>query len=508
MRTRAQFLRNSVLLIAALVLVNLIGQRFKFRLDLTADKRYSLSPATIQLLKNLPDAVTVSAYFTEKMPPDLAIARQDFKDLLVEYAARSNGHVVFEFTDPNSADSLEQKAQQEGIKPLLAQTREKDKAENLQVYMGATVRMGDRKTVIPVIQQGSALEWTVSSAIKEVSILEKPIVGLVQGHGEPRVQELNQLVQSLSVMYSVQPMSIYDSVPIHDRFTALLMVDPKDTISPMKLERLHDFMAKGKGVVIAYNAVGSDLGSTPVAAMRYTGIEPWLAQHGIRVEQKIVTDARCNQVQVMQQMGNFSMPVQLPFPYFPVISSFADHPVSKGLDVVVYQFCAPLSSIGDSTFHFTPLLFTSEKSNALPSPQFIDIHKQWTDADFTAGPQTVGAEVESIFGGTRPAHLIVFSNGGFCVSGSGQQQPAQLPDGNINLVVNAVDRATGSNDLLGLRGKEINYRPLDTISDAKRGALKWLNLLLPALLAVIYGIGRRAWRRKQRAQRMAPDHVR
>ncbi len=508
MRTRSQFIRNTLLLIAALVLVNMIGQRLKFRLDLTADKRFSLSPATLNLLAGLPETVTVTAYFTEKMPPDLAVARQDFKDLLVEYGTRSNGNLVFEFIDPNSADSLKMKAQQEGIQPLLATTREKDRAENLEVYMGCVVRMGEQKTVVSAIQQGSALEWAVSSAIKEVSILEKPVVGIVQGHGEATLQELNQLVQSLSAMYTVQPTAIYDSVPIHDRFQALVFAGPTEQISPMQLDRLHDFLARGKGAVFAYEAVRSDLGTTPVAEMRNTGLEPWLEKHGMRIDQRIVVDQRCNQVQVMQQMGNYSMPVPIAFHYFPVLTGFAEHQVSQGLDVVVFQFCAPISpAVRDSTLRYTPFLFTSERSGTVPSPQIIEPRKQWSEADFPLGPQTVGAEVAGAFGSGPEGRLILFTNGGFCESGT-SERPAQVNPGNLNLMVNAVDRATGQNDLLGLRGKEINYRPIDELGDGARSTLKWINLLLPVLVALLYGLGRRAWRRAQRKKRMAPEHVR
>ena len=94
MKTRSQLIRNSLLLIVAIVLLNLVGQRFKFRADLTGDKRYTLSDATLNMLKGLLEPVTVTAYFTEKMPPELALIRQDFKDLLVEYAARGNGNVA------------------------------------------------------------------------------------------------------------------------------------------------------------------------------------------------------------------------------------------------------------------------------------------------------------------------------------------------------------------------------------------------------------------------------
>lgn len=508
MRSRAQLIRNTLLLIAALVLVNLIGHRFKFRWDLTSDQRYTLSPATVKLLKELPEAVTVSAYFTEKMPPDLALARQDFKDLLVEYAARSNGNLVFEFIDPNTADSLEQRAQQEGIRPLLAQTREKDKAENLQVYMGAVVRMGDRKAVLPVIQQGSALEWSVSSSIKQVSVLEKPTIGFIQGHGEPNPELMSQLMASLSVMYTPTPMAIYDSLPIHERFAALVLVDPKDSIPPMQLQRLHEYLATGKGVVVAYSPARTDLSASPVIGIQHTGLENWLEQHGIKLEDRIVIDARCGQVTAMQQMGNFNLPVQIGFPYFPIISSFAEHPVSQGLDGVMLHFCVPVASaVTDSSLHYSPLLFTSDKSNLLPAPAVIEITKQWTDMDFLLGPQTVAAEVEGTFVGGSPSHLIVVGEGSFCVNGTGQQQ-MQLPESNVNLMVNAIDRATGTNDLLGLRGKAINYRPLDQISDGKRATLKWMNLFLPVAGAILYGIARRTWRRRQRAKRMTPGHVR
>lgn len=506
MRTRGQYMRNALLLVVAVVLVNLIGQRFKFRLDLTDDHRYSLSDATLKLLKDLPEAVTVTAWFTEEMPPDLAVARQDMKDLLVEYAARSKGNVVFEFIDPGKADSLEAKARQEGIQQLLATTREKDKAENLRIYMGATVRMGDRKAVIPVIQQGSALEWTVSSAIKEVSIVEKPVVGLLQGHGEPPMEALSQLVQNLNVMYTVQTMAVYDTVPVHDRFAALLIIDPQDSIPPAQLARIKDHLNKGRGVVLAYTPVLSDLGGSPVLDLRRTGIEAWLQGLGMELEPRIITDARCNQVQVMQQLGNFQMPVPVAFPYFPVISSFAEHPVTAGLDVVTYQFCSPLAPTADSSAHFTPLLFTSEKSNAVEAPQFIDLARQWNDGDFPRGPLTVGAEVQ-VGDGAQRGKLIVFTNGGFATTGMGRS-PQPLPQGNIDLVVNAVDHATGSNDLLGLRGKAVEYRPLDTISDARRLTLKWMNLMVPIALAITYGLLRRAWRQRQRRQRTAPGHVR
>ncbi|MBK7084739.1 MAG: GldG family protein [Flavobacteriales bacterium] len=203
MRTTGQITRFALLFAVALVLVNVVGSRLHVRLDLTSDGRYTLSKATLDLLKELPEAVTVTGYFSKDLPPDLAAARDEFKDLLVEYASRSDGNVVFEMIDPADADSLEEQALQNAIRPLLVNTREKDKAEQIKAFMGAVVRMGELKAVIPVVQPSSPMEWELSSRIKEVSVTEKPTVGIVQGHGEPSTNALGEMALGLSARSTI-----------------------------------------------------------------------------------------------------------------------------------------------------------------------------------------------------------------------------------------------------------------------------------------------------------------
>ena len=86
MKNRKSITTQILLIIAVLVVINILSERFFFRLDFTEDGRYTLSKATKDILKQLEEPVTVTAYFTEELPPDLAVTRSDFKDLLVEYA--------------------------------------------------------------------------------------------------------------------------------------------------------------------------------------------------------------------------------------------------------------------------------------------------------------------------------------------------------------------------------------------------------------------------------------
>jgi gliding-associated putative ABC transporter substrate-binding component GldG len=507
MRSRSKVLGFVALLLLAVILVNGISRSVHFRADLTSDHRYTLSRATLDMLEQLPEAVTVTCYFTEDLRPDLALVREELKDLLVEYNQRSKGNVVFEFIDPSAADSLEQQAQENGISWVLVNTREKDKAEQVKAYMGAVVRMGEETAAIPLLQPESALEWELSSAMKRVSFKTKPVVGLIMGHGEPGMNLLPQLERSLSVLYSVEPMAIYDSFPVHDRFSALLWLDPKDSIPVAHLQRLDEFMAKGRGLVIAYSKVTSDLGTSPVIDVRSGPLETWLAGKGVRVGQQAVVDASCGQVQVLQQRGMYTMQVPIAFPYFPLITNFAEHPISGGLEAVLMQFSTPLTFNGDTAaVTYYPLLTTSPRTGLLDVPHIIDIQRQWTDPEFMQAPVTVAAALQGKLSPGMPSRMVVFGNGSFALNGGGAQPTPINPD-NVNVVINAVDWVTDSTGLIELRNKGVRFRPLQELSDARRTGIKWAMLLLPMLLVLLHGLLRLRWRRRQRTQRTHPGHV-
>lgn len=503
MNKRTATLLTMLLGLAAVVLANLLAQRYHLRADLTADRRYTLSPPTMDLLRHLPETVTVTAYFTQDLPPDLAMVRQDFMDLLTEYAARSGGKLVYEFKDPSASEALRQTAVEEGVRPLLAQTRANDRSVNLQVLMGAVVRMADRKAVIPAFQKGPGMEWTLSSALAQLLSAEKPLLGVLQGHGEPALQALDELAVQLNALYDVEATVIYDGYPINDRFASLLIIDPKDSIPESQLQRIDEYMAKGHGVVLAFTAIATDFSITPKAELRDIGITRWLGEHGVRIVPGAVVDQHCGQVGVMQ--SGVQAPIALPFPYYPLLNGFSSHPVARGLDLVMFQFAAPIAASGPAAARFSPILRTGAKSGVVPLPFTIDLRKQWTGADFPLGPQVVGAAVEGTPGDS--ARLVVFGNGNFCTGDQGGKQ-VQLPKGNLDLMVNAADWVTRNTALLDVRGKTKDYRPIRDPGEAARTTLKWTNLLLPVAIALLLSLARAQWRRRQRRQRMLPGHVR
>lgn len=492
---------TSVLLIAGiLLLVNVLSQNFFHRFDLTADKQYTLSNATKDILRNLENPVTVTAYFNEDLPPDLEKIRKDFLEMLVEYRNTSKNMVDYQFVDPNASPEKEQEAGQSGIRPVMINIREKDQSKQQKAYLGAILKMGEQQEVIPVIATGSGMEYSLSTSIKKMAVVNKPVVGIVQGHGEPPLQELGQVYQSLSVLYSIEPADL--GSPDLSRFKAIAIVAPKDSIPPSHFSNLDSYLSGGGSLFVGINRVEGNLQNQTGSAIT-TGLETWLAGKGIQVEPSFILDAQCGSVTVQQQQGFFMMNTPVQFPYLPLISQFPEHPITNGLEQVILPFASPISYSGSGTF--TPFLQTSSKSASSPAPTTFDVvNKKWTATDFTMSNIPIGGIVEQAGLGK----IIIIGDGDFPVTGQGGRGQSQ---DNISLMVNSIDYLCDDTGLIELRTKGVATRPIsdEYIGDdnvGKRNTMKYLNFGLPILLVVLYGFFRSQKQRNVRMKRLQEDY--
>lgn len=506
MKNRKSILKFLLLTVGILILVNVLSDSFFFRLDFTADKRYTLSKPTLDILNSIKTPITVKAYFSEDLPPDIGRTKRDFKDLLIEYANRSRGKVVYTFINPNEKEETEQEAARSGVQPVMINVRDKDQMKQQKAYLGAVIQMGERSEVIPFMQPGAAMEYALSSSIKKLAVTEKPVVGILQGHGEPSLRAMQQALNGLTVLYDVQEVSLNDTTPISGRIKTLAVIDPKDTFPPSHLEQLEQFLAAGKNLFIAYSHQTADL-STASGGSRHTGLEDWLAWKKIQIADQFVLDANCGTVNVVQQQAGFQFNTQLQFPYFPLINKFEEHPVTKGLEQVVLRFPSPLSYTGDSTIHYVPIIKTSPKSGLQQSPVYFDVQKQWLQQDFPMQHIVLGAAFSGKITSGASSKMVVIANGDFAVNGEGQQGMQQLPPDNVNLLVNSIDWLSDESGLIELRTKGVTSRPLDATEDGSKTFYKYLNFLLPIFLIVAYGFIRAQVRRNQKVRRMEEDYT-
>ncbi|MCC5930547.1 MAG: GldG family protein [Cyclobacteriaceae bacterium] len=479
------------LYLGILLLINLIAYKVSVRLDFTADKRYTLSKATREVLKNLDDVITITAHFTKELPPQLLKSRKDVEDMLVEYEKRSGGQIVFEFIDPNVSEETEQQAQQEGIGPLMVNVREKDQVKQMRAYMGAVLNMGEKKEVIPVIPPGAGLEYALTTAIKKLVIEDKPKIGFLQGNGEPPMNASAQLLEQLSILYDPEPYSIPDTAEIPLWYKTIVLIDPADTIPEEHFAKLDRYLSKGGSLYIAHNTLDANLNQQFLSSGPDIGVKEWLGKKGITLHNNYVIDASCGSVSVRQQQGPFVFNTAVEFPYFPMISNFAEHPVTEGLESVLLPFTANITHmVQDTAIQISALAYSSEYSGLAPVPAYIDINREWGQKDFKEPNQVVAIAAEGPLGGSGSGRMIVIANGKFAVNGEGQQRQQLNPD-NVNLASNAIDWLSDDTGLINLRTKGVTNRPLEQIDETKKNLYKYGNVIVPILFILGVGLYRR-----------------
>jgi gliding-associated putative ABC transporter substrate-binding component GldG len=486
-----------VLFVSILVVINLLSEQFFFRLDLTENRQYTLSKASKSILRDLEEPITVKAYFSKDIPAQLIKTKNDFREMLVEYGKISGQMVVFEFISPNEDEEVEMEAMQNGIQPVMINVREKDQMKQQRAYMGAVLSLGERKEIIPVVEPGLAMEYTLTTAIKKLAIVNKPIVGFLQGNGEPAINELAQVNQELNILYSVEGVTITDSTGIPPHIRSLAIIRPSDSIPPLVFDELDRYLERGGKLFVAMNRVSGEL-QTGYGSGLTTGLESWLREKGLYVNENFIVDQNCVSATMQQQIGNAIQISSIAIPYVPRINRFADHPVTQGLEEVILPFASTIDFMGDSTVSFTPILFSSELSGTQSAPTYFNLQRRWTQGDFPLQGQVLGGVLEGEIAGTVPGRMVVIADGDFAVNENGQQVN---PD-NVSLLVNGIDWLSDDTGLIELRTKGVSSRPIKQMEDSTRSLIKWLNFLIPILLVLIYGVFRYQYRKNQRVIRM------
>ena len=494
--------RISVLLIFGIVaVVFLLSRQYFLRLDLTEDKEYTMSKATKVILRGLEDPVTVKAYFSDNLPADIERVKTDFQNLLIEYNNISKGKVNYQFIDPGTDPAIEQEAVQNGIQPILINVREKDEASQKKAFLGAVVEYGDQKEILPFIGQQSPMEYDLTTAIKKISVKDKPALGVIQGHGEPQAAQMQQAIQALSVIYTVEAVDLAAEAAIPPRYQALLLVNPVDSFPEDQFSKLNAYLAQGGKIIAAVNAVNGDLSTASGTAIS-NNVLTWLSSLGVNVEPTFVIDASCAKVTVQQQSsGNFRFASQINFPYLPLVSKFPDNPATKGLEAVIFQFASPINFSANAAGSFKPIVTTSEKAGTQQPPLQFDVQRQWSQSDFPMSKIVLAGVVEGVQG-NEAARLVVFSDGDFFVADQNNVNPD-----NVNLLVNTVEWLCDKSGLSELRTKGVVYRPIDEMEEGKRAMIKYTNFFLPLLLVGAVGLWRSQRNRNKRIRRMEQNFV-
>jgi ABC-type uncharacterized transport system involved in gliding motility auxiliary subunit len=171
-----RFVKLGIYLVVV-VLVNLAGMTMFFRLDLTAESIYTLSPVSRETVATLSEPLTVKVFFTRDLPAPHNQTERYLHDLLEEYAIAGNQYFNYRFydvsaeaasLDPETAENRDL-AREYGITPVQIQIVENDEIKFKQAYMGLVLIHGDLVERIPALTTISGLEYRLTTAMQKLN---------------------------------------------------------------------------------------------------------------------------------------------------------------------------------------------------------------------------------------------------------------------------------------------------------------------------------------------------
>jgi gliding-associated putative ABC transporter substrate-binding component GldG len=514
---------------AILVMLNLLGAHWFTRLDMTADKIYTPSESTRQLLASLDDNLLVRAYFTPDLPPPYNRNRQLLRDLLDEYRALSRGKVRYEFIDPatlgGEAGGGQQMAEQRmammGIPMVQVTDVSSDKLEVKNGFMGLAVLFGDQSEVIPVVQSTQGLEYTLTSKIRKLTGKGRGKVALAEGFGGPAASgEMAQAMQVLREQYDLTEVDLASGQDLPPDLAVLMVVDPTEPLSDWALSRIAGYVANGGGLAVFAAGVSADL-QTQSASDLPDPFGGLLKDWGVNVGHNLVGDTRNARITVSQRRGIFTIQNMVDYPYIPVLSDLSRaNPVVSGLESVLLPFVSTVKSDPVAGITYTDLIESSPTSWRSDAPYDIRAllpEGERPAATGRAGPHSVAVAAEGTFpdrfAGTtvtrpgaegdagevqvpapdaKPGRLLVVG------SGDVLRDQYQMGGDNMPFVMNAIDWLARDEGLIALRSRGVTDRPLEAVSDAARDGIKAANIVGGAALLILFGLVRWKLRRVRR----------
>ena len=510
-----------ILLLGVLILVNLISINMFTRIDLTEGKIFTLAKASKEAVSNLPDRITVKAFFTKDLPAPYSSNARYLRDQLEEYRANSKGNFHFEFVDPATEKELETEAQSYQISPVQLQVVEADKIEVKKGYMGMVFFYGDKRETIPLVQTTAGLEYEITSTIKKITSERTPRIGFLSSEGEINYrEEMSMLVQQLEKNYETISVDITGNKMIPGDLDALLIIRPTIEFSDWTLFCLDQYIMKGGKVGFLVSKINANLQDGRAA--RYNlKLDSFTENFGFRINDDLVYDRRSGMINVQQRQGFFSFTSAMPYPFFPILREFnPEVNMVRDLEELALYYPSSIdtsAAIDDTTFQVIPLMWTSEKSNTQSGRFNINpMDPSFRNITFPKSRIPMGAVVIGSFssyfegkdipnpgGGEEPyigeflsrspeTRLVVIGEGNFV------QDQFLSSMSNADFFMNMVDWLAQDESLIHIRTREVTSRPLVETSVGVKKTVKYANIFLPAVIIILIGVIRWQIRRKQK----------
>jgi ABC-2 type transport system permease protein len=553
---------SSLVFILLIILTNILVSFTDFSLDLTADGKHSISEETIKTLEKVDDIVFIKVYLEGDFPAEFKHLQSEVLNLLSSFKTIADDNLEFEFINPNEGRNEKEKVDlykqlvKQGLAPTDIEIKKAGSSINQIIFPGAIIYYKDKEIAVNFLKNSVTkkageninssvenLEFEFISAIYHISKTKTHKIAFLEGNGELSVSEVYDITESvmqdndkLSYHYTIDRFNIKEFEIDSNTFQADIssqikkltsykaIIIAKPTIAFNMLDKfiIDQYLMNGGKILWLIDGAKASMDSLQqnksfIATNNDLNLSDQLFKYGIRINANLIEDLRSTEIPIVTGYSN-NIPQQsyFPWPYYPLLFSENNNPISKGLDAIKCDFVSSIDTIKNN-IKKTILLHSSKQSRISPTPAKVSLGILENPPPLTSFNKEnlpiavlLEGEFESVFKNrilpknqklnfvsqSKQTQMIVVSDGDLMrnsVSNNGDIYPLGYDRfikytylGNKKFIMNSIHFLCDETGLTQLKAKEIKLRLLDKekIKNNKT-FIQLINILLPLLILLI-----------------------
>ena len=550
---------NLTALLLGLILLNIFGNYFYKRFDLTQDQRFTLSEAAKSIIETVDSPIVIDVFLKGNFPAEFKRLQTETKQLLEEFSA-FNSHIKYEFINPLENEenpvAIQQQLQQMGLTTAQVEVRENGKLSTELVYPWALAYYKEKTVKIPLLknQLGITSEERVNNSIQNLEYAfadgfnklifpKKRKIAVLKGNGELEDRYIADFFKTLKEYYYIAPFTL-DSVAINPAktltdlqgFDMIVVAQPSEAFSDSEKYILDQYIMNGGASLWLLDA--NKQRTDPTSGKTYAVAEDLqlndlFFKYGLRMNSNLIKDVVSAPIVLASGNENDSQYNRYPWFYYPISASDNTHPIITNIEAVKFEYASSIDTL-PNTITKTVLLSSSsitklaglpiEISYDIDIPKFLKVmEKGPSPQEFNSGAQTLAVLMEGEFTSafanrvkpfilsedrllSQSNSMVVVSDGDIIKNQFKGNRPlevgfdkmTQTMYGNKDFLLNTVNYLLDDSGLINIRTKEIAVPFLDPQKTASERT-KWqlINLLLPLGILTLFGFGFNFYRKRK-----------
>ena len=531
-----------------LLVINIIGSFFFFRLDLTKDKRYTLSSTSLHIIEQVKNPLYIKVYMQGELPSEFKRLQLETRQMLEEFQGY-NSNIIFEFIDPledesTSMDNIKE-LYRKGLTPINISVDDKGKQSQAMVFPWAIAFYDNKEVNIPLLKNimgasttdkiiGSVqhLEYSIADALHKITNDKQKKIAIIKGNGELHEAYIAKFLLQTKESYHIGPFTL-DSVakqPLNtltelNKYDLAIIAKPTEAFSESEKQVLDQYIINGGKTIWLIDQIVAEMDSlysptgSALAFPRDLNLNDFFFKYGVRIYPDLVKDEQGSPIKLASgEQGSATQFQEFNWKFAPQVYSQSNHPIVKNVGGIKFDFANAIDTLKNG-IKKTVLLQSSPYSKRIGTPTEINlnsVNEETTPADYlNKGNIPLAVLLEGKFHSMFENRILAFDQNNFQAKGNSSKMivisdgdiiknqldkngmPVELGydqrSGNLydnkDFLMNCVNYVLDDTGLINIRSKDLDLPLLDKEKVYENYTnIQLLTIGLPIVILAVFGL--------------------